>query len=280
MIGLAETGSGKTLCYVLPLIMFIKDQPITGPGQGPLALILAPTRELVEQIWSEVDKFLSPHRNPYLPALYAASQPDESKGKKGYQPRRVHYHRFLGVVGGVPLHTQASPIQNTGVDIIVATPGRLIDMLDKRIVSLDRLSYLVFDEADRMLSMNMEEQLRKVLLTHTHLYSLPQIVTFAGSCPRQTLMFTATMPISVVRLARSAVLNPVTIKVGAVGKLASSVNHKIIFVHSAKKKVHHYGGCAHFVAKITGSTANHSKTTCTGVLQWSPHCRQCSADVT
>jgi len=218
IIGLAETGSGKTLSYLLPMLMFIKDKPTANPGAGPLAIILAPTRELVDQIFMELDKFLNPQKNPFLVGFYLSGQRSINN-----QQRTSKFHKILSVCGGVPLSSQAQPIQRVGIDVIVATPGRLIDLLEKNIVTMDRLSYLVFDEADRMLSMNMEEQLRR-------------IVSYASICPRQTLLFTATMPISVIRLARSAVMNSITIQVGSVGSLSSSVNQNVIFVHSFYKK--------------------------------------------
>jgi superfamily II DNA/RNA helicase len=175
-------------------------------------LILGPTRELTEQIYSEVDKFLNP--------VYQYSNTNSQSATSN----QYSVFRALGICGGVSSGSQIQPILNKGVDIIVATPGRLLDLLDRSIIKFDRLMYLVFDEADRMLSMNLEEQLRK-------------IVSYAIICARQTLLFSATMPTSVERLVRSAVLNPIYIKVGEVGSLAHSIQHNVLFMHSYMKKV-------------------------------------------
>jgi ATP-dependent RNA helicase DDX5/DBP2 len=154
VIGLAETGSGKTLSYVFPLVVFIRDKPLTKPGtlwltiiiivtcnigQGPLAVILAPTRELVDQIHSEVQKFFDPGRNPHIFAMYQQFPTFQGSNV----PQHPQFHKSLAVVGGVALASQAQAIQRRGIDIIVATPGRLIDLLDKDIVRLDRYLFFV-----------------------------------------------------------------------------------------------------------------------------------------
>ena len=111
VIALSETGSGKTLAFVLPLLVFLQYQEATLPGQGPLAIILAPARELVEQTHAVIDKLLKDSRS-------------------GRDPMR----RVLGVVGGVPLAGQARSLE-AGVDVVVATPGRLLDLQLKSLLS-------------------------------------------------------------------------------------------------------------------------------------------------
>ncbi|PRP87650.1 hypothetical protein PROFUN_02365 [Planoprotostelium fungivorum] len=237
VIGNAETGSGKTLAYVLPLLVHLRhrmqSETSVEPNRGPIGLILVPTRELVEQIFQEIEKFTSPTRNPYLSHTIPTTHQHE------YLPQVQEYRdgdllyshvtpnlptaKILGVIGGVSVQSQLSSIHRSGVDVVIATPGRLLDLIDRGAITTDRLTYLVFDEADRMLSLNMEDQLRK----------------FVAGCTqsvRQTLLFSATMPTSVTRLARSAVMNPIYIAVGEVGQLAQSVIHNVVFVDNKDKR--------------------------------------------
>ena len=133
MVGIAETGSGKTLAYVLPAIVHINAQPFLKPGEGPVVLVLAPTRELALQIQAEYSKF--------------------------GQSSRI---RSTCVYGGVSRGPQIRELQR-GVEIVIATPGRLIDMLEAGKTNLQRVTYLVLDEADRMLDMGFEPQIRKIV---------------------------------------------------------------------------------------------------------------------
>ena len=142
-------------------------------GAGPRALILAPTRELAEQIYSEIDKFFSFHPDRMKHAQQSFDEQNDNQYPQSSFSQTIpepHYatshrrirHKVLDVCGGVSVAPQMHAILNVGVDVIVATPGRLLDLLQRGVVQTDRLSYLVFDEVDRMLSMNMEDQLRKV----------------------------------------------------------------------------------------------------------------------
>eukprot|EP00002_Diphylleia_rotans_P025912 TRINITY_DN5145_c0_g1_i15.p2 TRINITY_DN5145_c0_g1~~TRINITY_DN5145_c0_g1_i15.p2 ORF type:complete len:477 (+),score=113.17 TRINITY_DN5145_c0_g1_i15:511-1941(+) len=247
MIGNAETGSGKTLAYALPMLMMLRRYSPAMPGQGPLGLILAPSRELVEQIYEEVVKFIPQtlsgmlttnpgeahytssswiehhddhNRNPWANATYPA-QTATLHPSYQYAQAQVNY-KVLGICGGVPVQSQAAPLKR-GVDVLVATPGRLIDLIERKIVSLDRVSYLVMDEADRMLSLGLEEQLRT-------------IIGLANARGRQTLLWSATMPKELDRLARSAVLNPIIVRVGQVGHAAPTIHQNVVFVHHYQKK--------------------------------------------
>ena len=168
LIGLAETGSGKTLAYLLPAIVHINAQPLLKPGDGPIVLVLAPTRELACQIKTECSKFGS------------------SSSIKN-----------TCVYGGTPKGPQIRDLRN-GVEIVIATPGRLIDMLESRCTNLRRVTYLVLDEADRMLDMGFEPQIRKIL---------SQIRP-----DRQTLLWSATWPKEVQSIAREFLTDPYQVR--------------------------------------------------------------------
>jgi ATP-dependent RNA helicase DDX5/DBP2 len=158
LIGIAETGSGKTCAYLLPALVHIHGQPPLRRGDGPICLVLAPTRELAVQIQTEATKFGTASRI-----------------------------RNACVYGGVSRGPQARELSR-GIEILIATPGRLIDFLESGRTNLRRVTYLVLDEADRMLDMGFEPQLRKIV---------GQIRP-----DRQTLMFTATWPRQVQVIAR------------------------------------------------------------------------------
>jgi len=171
MVGIAETGSGKTLAYILPAIIHISAQPQLVPGDGPIALVLAPTRELAMQIQKEADNF-------------------------GLSARIKNTCLY----GGVPKSTQIRDLQR-GVEICIATPGRLIDLLEMGKTNLRRITYLVMDEADRMLDMGFEPQIRKIV---------SQIRP-----DRQTLMWSATWPKEVQALARDFLTDYYQVYIGS-----------------------------------------------------------------
>merc|ERR550514_483078 len=181
MVGIAETGSGKTLAFLLPAIVHINAQPYLSKGDGPIVLTLAPTRELAVQTQGECSKF----------------------GKSS----RI---KNTCVYGGVPKSEQSRDLSE-GVEIVIATPGRLIDFLEGDRTNLKRVTYLVLDEADRMLDMGFEPQVRKIC---------SQIRP-----DRQTLMWSATWPKEVQKLARDICReSPVHINIGS-GELRA--NHNI-----------------------------------------------------
>ncbi|CAD2099994.1 ATP-dependent RNA helicase DDX5, putative [Plasmodium vinckei brucechwatti] len=172
MIGKAETGSGKTLAFILPAFVHILAQPSLKHGDGPIVLVLAPTRELAEQIRQECIKFSV-----------------ESKV------------RNTCAYGGVPKGGQIYALRQ-GVHILIACPGRLIDLLEQNATNLRRVTYLVLDEADKMLDMGFEMQIRKIV---------EQIRP-----DRQTLMWSATWPKEVQALARDLCKDqPVHVNVGS-----------------------------------------------------------------
>ncbi|RZC40547.1 ATP-dependent RNA helicase p62, partial [Asbolus verrucosus] len=181
LVGIAQTGSGKTLAYILPAIVHINNQPPITRGDGPIALVLAPTRELAQQIQQVAQDFGS-----------------------------SSYVRNTCIFGGAPKGPQARDLER-GVEICIATPGRLIDFLEKGTTNLQRCTYLVLDEADRMLDMGFEPQIRKII---------EQIRP-----DRQTLMWSATWPKEVRKLASDFLRNYVQINIGS---LQLSANHNIL----------------------------------------------------
>eukprot|EP00696_Hemimastix_kukwesjijk_P001082 gnl/Hemi2/11421_TR3959_c0_g1_i1.p1 gnl/Hemi2/11421_TR3959_c0_g1~~gnl/Hemi2/11421_TR3959_c0_g1_i1.p1 ORF type:complete len:586 (-),score=213.03 gnl/Hemi2/11421_TR3959_c0_g1_i1:369-2126(-) len=178
MVGLAATGSGKTLAFILPAIVHINAQPLLERGDGPIVLVLAPTRELACQIQVECDKF---------------GQSSKIKNTCVY--------------GGMPKGPQVRDLQN-GVEICIATPGRLIDFLESERTNLRRVTYLVLDEADRMLDMGFEPQIRKIV---------SQIRP-----DRQTLMWSATWPREIQGLARD-LMQPDFVQIN-IGSLSLAAN--------------------------------------------------------
>ena len=186
VMGLAQTGTGKTAAFGLPLI-----HALTGEGTKPApksvrGLILAPTRELANQI---------------------------SESLRGFAGGT--HLSIAVVVGGVSINRQINRLQR-GTDLLVATPGRLIDLLDRRAVRLDETRFLVLDEADQMLDMGFIHALRKIapLLR-------PE---------RQTMLFSATMPKLMAEIAGAYLKNPIRIEVARPGQAADKVEQKVHFV--------------------------------------------------
>ncbi|XP_028674791.1 probable ATP-dependent RNA helicase DDX5 [Erpetoichthys calabaricus] len=181
MVGIAQTGSGKTLAYLLPAIVHINHQPYLSHGDGPICLVLAPTRELAQQVQQ-------------VAAEYG----------------RASRLKSTCIYGGAPKGPQIRDLER-GVEICIATPGRLIDFLEAGKTNLRRCTYLVLDEADRMLDMGFEPQIRKIV---------EQIRP-----DRQTLMWSATWPKEVRQLAEDFLKEYIQINIGA---LQLSANHNIL----------------------------------------------------
>ncbi|KAF8896491.1 P-loop containing nucleoside triphosphate hydrolase protein [Infundibulicybe gibba] len=180
LVAIAQTGSGKTISFALPAMLHINAQPLLSPGDGPIALVLAPTRELAVQIQQECTKFGSNSRI-----------------------------RNTAIYGGAPKGPQIRDLQR-GVEVVIATPGRLIDMLETQKTNLRRVTYLVMDEADRMLDMGFEPQIRKIV---------GQIRP-----DRQTLMFSATWPKDVQKLANDFLKDMIQVNIGS---MELTANHNI-----------------------------------------------------
>ncbi|MCB1109911.1 MAG: DEAD/DEAH box helicase, partial [Chlamydiia bacterium] len=160
----AQTGTGKTAAFLLPAIHHLVSSPSKG-GKGPRILILVPTRELAMQIETQARKYTK-----YLPHLKAVS-----------------------VVGGVPYHKQAPKLKRS-LDILIATPGRLIDFIHQKKIEFPRVEMLILDEADRMLDMGFVKPVEAI----------------AAQTPtkRQNLLFSATMPVKIKQLAQKLLVDP------------------------------------------------------------------------
>jgi ATP-dependent RNA helicase DDX46/PRP5 len=182
VIGVAKTGSGKTMAFMLPMFRHIRDQPPLEGSDGPIGLIMTPTRELATQIHKEAKPFL---KSMNLRAVCA--------------------------YGGAPIKDQIAELKR-GAEIIVCTPGRMIDLLaanSGRVTNLRRVTYVVLDEADRMFDMGFEPQVMKI---------------FANIRPnRQTIMFSATMPRIMDALAKKTLNDPVEITVGGRSVVAPEI---------------------------------------------------------
>lgn len=182
VIGVAKTGSGKTVAFLLPMFRHIKDQRPLDALEGPIAMIMTPTRELANQIAREA--------RPFLKALGL---------------------RVTSAYGGSPLKDNIADLKR-GAEVIVCTPGRMIELLitnSGRIINLRRITYLVLDEADRMFDMGFEPQVMKIL---------SQIRP-----DRQTVLFSATFPRAMEALARKVLKKPLEITVGGRSVVAAEI---------------------------------------------------------
>lgn len=202
IIGIAFTGSGKTLVFTLPLVMFCVEQEKGLPfrrGEGPYGLLVSPSRELAKQTFDVI------------------SELSESLVLDGMPPLKT-----LLCIGGTSVKDQAESIKH-GVHIVVATPGRLMDLLNKKIMNLDVCRYLCLDEADRMIDMGFEDDVRTIFSY------------FKGQ--RQTLLFSATMPKKIQNFARSALVQPVTVNVGRAGAASLDIIQEVEYVKNEEKVV-------------------------------------------
>jgi len=186
IMGLAQTGTGKTAAFTLPIV-----QRLLGGPRRARALILTPTRELAVQVKESFAKYAE-HSGLVIVDIY----------------------------GGVPLGPQEQALR-TGVDVIVATPGRLLDHMERQNVAFDDLEVLVLDEADRMLDMGFAPQLNRIVA------EIPKY--------RQTLLFSATMPPEVEALARKYLRKPIVVQVGMRTQAASTVTHAVYPVPRDRK---------------------------------------------
>jgi len=193
ILGCAQTGTGKTAAFAIPIIQLLQsDKKRTSPKRDIKCLILTPTRELAIQIG---ESFQSYGRNLNL------------KSKV--------------IFGGVSSSTQVEALK-TGVEIVIATPGRLLDLMGQNLVDLKNLQFFVLDEADRMLDMGFVQDVKKII---KHL-----------PVKRQTLFFSATMPPAITELSKSILVNPAKIEVSRVSSTATTINQVVYFVDKANKK--------------------------------------------
>lgn len=201
IIGIAFTGSGKTIVFVLPLVMICLEGELRcqiEEGEGPLGLIICPSRELATQTHNVIKYFCEfLHEGGKYPML-----------------------RSLCMIGGVSTFDQGREIQK-GIHMVVATPGRLNDMLNKKRMTLEQCRYLCFDEADRLIDLGFEEEVRNTL---DHF-----------SRQRQTLLFSATMPKKIQEFAKSTLVNPIIINVGRAGAANLDVIQEVEYVKEELK---------------------------------------------
>lgn len=188
VMGLAQTGTGKTAAFGIPLIARLIEEGGRAAPKTARGLVLAPTRELAGQIATVL---------------------------RGLTDMRVQI-----VVGGVSINPQIQRLAK-GVDILVATPGRLLDLVDRRAVKLDQTGFLVLDEADQMLDLGFVHDLRK-------------IAAMMGD-DRQTMLFSATMPKQMAEIAGSYLRNPIRVEVSPPGKAADKVTQEVHFIAKAEK---------------------------------------------
>ena len=193
LIGCAQTGTGKTAAFAIPILQQLSFLATKGQTTKDIkCLILTPTRELAIQIG---ESFASYGKNLRL--------------------------RHTVIFGGVSQHAQVQALQR-GVDILIATPGRLLDLIDQRFVHLHHLSIFVLDEADRMLDMGFINDVKKVIA------KIPK--------HRQTLLFSATMPQEIQSLANSILTNPQKVEVTPVSSTAETIEQSIYYVDKGNKK--------------------------------------------
>jgi ATP-dependent RNA helicase RhlE len=205
LIGLAQTGTGKTAAFALPLLDRLHRRPAPRSSRRPRALVLTPTRELAVQIGENIARY-----GTHLDIRHAL------------------------VFGGVGEQPQIRALAN-GTDVLVATPGRLLDLMHRGHAVLDRVEVFVLDEADRMLDMGFAPDVRRVVA------KLPQ--------RRQSLLFSATMPESIRSLAAGLLTNPVTVEVAPVGTTAERITQRLCLVPRAKK----HSLLAHFLRQHADS---------------------------
>ncbi|MEE3100568.1 MAG: DEAD/DEAH box helicase, partial [Pseudomonadota bacterium] len=192
ILGIAQTGTGKTAAFALPLLDRIARNRIARPGHSARVLVLAPTRELAGQI---ADSFRT----------YGAG---------------IHI-KVETVFGGVPINRQIRAMKG-GADVLVATPGRLIDLIDQGAMTLSKVEALVLDEADQMLDLGFIHALRKIVPM------LPK--------QRQTLFFSATMPKSIAELAAAYLTDPVKVSVAPQSTTAERVDQRAHFLRQHDKQ--------------------------------------------
>ena len=191
LLGLAQTGTGKTAAFALPILHHLQATPAVRAGRGPRALVLTPTRELAIQV---ADSFRVYGRHLTLRSAVAF-------GGVGYQPQAAALAR--------------------GVDVLVATPGRLLDLASRGAVRFDRLSFLVLDEVDRMLDMGFVRDVKRIVAL------LPK--------ERQTLLFSATLPDDIAKLAAGLLKDPVRIEVTPSATTVEKVEQRVMYVDGATK---------------------------------------------
>jgi ATP-dependent RNA helicase RhlE len=193
LLGCAQTGTGKTAAFAIPMLQILNSEPKAAPGQQTIkALILTPTRELAIQIGESFSA----------------------------------YGKYIGlkscvIFGGVSQGNQTDALRR-GVDILIATPGRLLDLMQQKFINLHHIKLFVLDEADRMLDMGFSHDVKKII---SH---LPEV--------RQTMLFSATMPPEISKLVNTILINPVKVAVTPVSSTVDTITQAVYFVDKKDKK--------------------------------------------
>lgn len=193
ILGCAQTGTGKTAAFAIPIIQLLAQEKNNNPGRRPIrSLILTPTRELAIQIG---ESFATYGKNTSL--------------------------KYRVVFGGVSQHGQVESLK-AGIDVLIATPGRLLDLMNQNFVKLDTIQFFVLDEADRMLDMGFLHDVKRIIA------KLPS--------RRQSLFFSATMPPAIVQLSSSILVNPSKVEVTPSATTVNLVDQTVYFVDRENKK--------------------------------------------
>lgn len=192
ILGLAQTGTGKTAAFSIPIIQQLYQNKVHGRKREIRALLITPTRELAIQINDCIKDYTK----------YTGL-------------------RHCVIYGGVKQKAQTDEL-NKGIDILVATPGRLLDLMNQKFVNLDFITHFVLDEADRMLDMGFIHDIKRILP------KLPK--------NKQTLFFSATMPPAIAELSRSILKNPVKVEVAPVSSVVDVIEQSVYFVEKQDKK--------------------------------------------
>ncbi|MFM1821194.1 MAG: hypothetical protein RLZZ402_1553, partial [Bacteroidota bacterium] len=191
LLGCAQTGTGKTAAFTLPIIQLLEENKSFQKNKKIRALIVTPTRELAIQIG---ESFRAYARHTDL--------------------------KYAVIFGGVGQSPQVSAIRS-GADVVIATPGRLLDLMNQRLLSIADVEYFVLDEADRMLDMGFIHDVKKLLAALPH--------------KRQSLFFSATMPPEIVKLAGSILRHPASVSVTPVSSTVEIINQSVYFVDKGNK---------------------------------------------
>ncbi|GAM21705.1 hypothetical protein SAMD00019534_048800 [Acytostelium subglobosum LB1] len=216
ILGIAETGSGKTAAFVIPMLTYISKQPRMtkeSEAEGPYALVMAPTRELAQQIEKETRNFAN-----------------------------FFGFRTVALVGGLPIEDQVTQLSK-GCEIVIATPGRLNDCLDKRYLVLNQCNYVVLDEADMMIDLGFEQQVTSVLdsmpssfLKSENEEEAEKQENDSNRIYRTTILYSATMPPKVERLSRKYLRRAVHVIIGEAGKAVDRIKQNVVFVKNDNDK--------------------------------------------
>ncbi|HET8809253.1 MAG TPA: DEAD/DEAH box helicase, partial [Flavobacteriaceae bacterium] len=193
LLGCAQTGTGKTAAFAIPMIQLLEERRNNQQGKRPIkSLILTPTRELAIQISENIQEY-----------------------------GQFTDIRHLVIFGGVPQGKQVNALRK-GVDILVATPGRLLDLMNQGFIKLDQVEIFTLDEADRMLDMGFVHDVKKVIS------KIPK--------KRQTLFFSATMPSSITQLANQILTNPKRVEITPESTTAETVEQQLYSIDKNNKK--------------------------------------------